>query len=386
MKVIVQTALAFSALVCHTLSDAAVLDHIKKLDEKTAVKSIRNIDFIYMINLDERPEKWKASIDRLSPYGIVPCRFSAVNGWKLSLEELDDVGLKFSPGMQGGFLGTCYHPHRNFEPDHETIQYYGQTYFCHCLSRGAIGCTLSHLSVLKDAWDSGYETIWVMEDDIDIRRDPRVLSALIDELDALVGAKNWDVLFTDRDIKDGNGNDVPNYWAGIRPDLYYVPEKNSYATRTGISQNFWKIGARSGSHSMIIRRSGIDKLLRFFTAHQIFFPYDMEYILPLGINLYCIPQDVVTNIPGGISDNGAPNYTEINSKFGFQLRRAATEFESACIAQLIQVEPASLAKERLTLFCKCLQQRRPCLTQIQGAFLPNSQISNYFGIPTATSE
>lgn len=30
---------------------------------------------------------------------------------------------------------------------------------------------LSHLSVLKDALDSGYETIWVMEDDIHIIQD-----------------------------------------------------------------------------------------------------------------------------------------------------------------------------------------------------------------------
>lgn len=302
------SVIVFFASVLGSLLEAGVMDHLKRPEEKTGVKSIRNVDMIYMINLDERPEKWKRSIDQLTPYGIYPCRFSAVNGWKLSLETLDDIGLKFAPGMQGGFLGTCYHPHRNFEQDHETIQSHGQTYFCHCLSRGAIGCTLSHLSVLKDAWDSGYETIWVLEDDIDVRRDPRLLSDLIEELDGLVGARNWDVLFTDRDIKDGNGNYVPNYWAGIRPDFYNVPGANDYAARVGVSHNFWKIGARSGSHSMVIRRSGIAKLLQFFVSHQIFFPYDMEYILPLGINLYCVTQDVVSNIPGGISDNGGPNY------------------------------------------------------------------------------
>jgi hypothetical protein len=36
----------------------------------------------------------------------------------------------------------------------------------------------------------------------------------------------------------------------------------------------------------------------------------------------------------------------MNSKFGFWPRRTATDFEPASIAQLIQVEPASLAKER----------------------------------------
>jgi acetolactate synthase-1/2/3 large subunit len=33
---------------------------------------------------------------------------------------------------------------------------------------GAIGIALSHLSILQDAYDSGYETVWVMEDDVDI--------------------------------------------------------------------------------------------------------------------------------------------------------------------------------------------------------------------------
>jgi hypothetical protein len=32
------------------------------------------------------------------------------------------------------------------------------------------------------------------------------------------------------------------------------------------------------------------------------------------------------------------HYTQMNSKVGFLLRRAAIEFQPACIAQLIQVE------------------------------------------------
>ena len=61
---------------------------------------------------------------------------------------------------------------------------------------------MSHLSILQHAYDAGFETIWVMEDDIQVMRDPRVLSERIDQLDALVGKTNWDILFTDRDIRD----------------------------------------------------------------------------------------------------------------------------------------------------------------------------------------
>jgi len=59
---------------------------------------------------------------------------------------------------------------------------------------------------------------------------------------------------------------------------------------------------------MIIRRSGIEKLLQFFKAHKVFFPYDMDYILPAGIQLFTVVDDVVANTPKAPSDNGGPNY------------------------------------------------------------------------------
>ena len=283
-------------------------DHLKKIDFSSPSHAMRNIDFICMINLEQRPEKWKMSIDQLSPYGILPFRFPAVNGWELSLETINDVGLKFSPEMTLGIQGTSYLIGGNFEPQHALIQNYGQTYFCHCMSRGAIGIALSHISVLQNAYDAGHETIWVMEDDIDLKADPRVLSDLIDRLDQLVGKGNWDILFTDRDIRDSDGRHKACYWAAIRPDFAAFTHRNDYYTRSTISDDFQKIGARWGAHSMIVRRSGMKKLLQFFKAHQIFFPYDMDFILPTGIQLYSVLEDVVSNSPKAPSDNGGANY------------------------------------------------------------------------------
>lgn len=297
----------FFLVLFHSLNSDLV-DHLKKVESKSAAYSMKGIDFIYLINLDPRPEKLKGSLDRLAPYGIHPCRFSAVNGWELSLEDLNDVGLQFSPLMEGGILGTRYPPEFDFEPSHETISECGKTYFCHCMSRGAIGIALSHISILKDAYDSGYETIWVMEDDIDVIRDPNLLSELIEELDQEVGKGNWDVLFTDRDIRDANGNYSTTYWAGRRPDYLLFTKDNDYGMKKPVGTEFIQVGARSGAHSMIIRRSGIEKLLRFFLGHQIFFPYDMEYILPRGIKLYTVTNDIVSNLPKASSDNGGPNY------------------------------------------------------------------------------
>jgi len=283
-------------------------DHLKKAPNKSTAYSFRNIDFIYLINLDQRPEKLKLSLDQLTPFQVYPYRFSAVNGWELSLETINDVGLKFSPQMDGGYLGTCYPLDGNFEPSHETIQNFGQTYFSHCLARGPIGIALSHISILQDAYDSGYETIWVLEDDIEVIQDPRILPNVIENLDKLVGHGNWDILFTDRDMRNIQGNYTTTYWAGKRPDFLQFSNVNDYTLKSQISPDFIQIGARSGAHSMILRRSGIKKLLQFFKAHQIFFPYDMEFILPPGIKLYTVSEDIVSNLPKAISDNGGPNY------------------------------------------------------------------------------
>lgn len=304
-------------------------DHFKKTEGKSENHNFCNIDFIYMINLEERPEKFERSSQELFLYGINPHRFSAVNGWELSLDDINDVGVKFSPEMNGGLLATryrlkkdgehyfpatqeCTNPlcpcNSSFIWDHnESIQCYGLTYFCHCASPGMIGIALSHLSVLQDAYDSGYETIWVMEDDIEVVRDPRILPDLIEKLDKLVGFDGWDILFTDQDTKNNDGVYVPCCSFAKRPN-FTPANPYKFIEKREISPDFRYVGARYGAYSMIVRRSGMKKLLDFFKEYQIFLPFDMDYTLPPGIRLYTLLDDVVSTRPKSSSDNGVPNY------------------------------------------------------------------------------
>jgi GR25 family glycosyltransferase involved in LPS biosynthesis len=303
-------------LLIFSFLSADIESHLKPALNKQEGCSFRNIDFIYMINLDQRPEKWEMSLEQLRSYDIEPYRFSAVNGWELSLETINDVGLKFSPLMEGGFMGTCYPLGGDYTPVHEVIQNYGQTYFCHCMARGTIGILLSHLSVIQDAYDSGYETIWVMEDDIDILQDPKIISDLIDELDQAVGIDHWDVLFTDRDIRDQNGNHRATIWGARRPDSTNFYHGNDFTENKIISPRLRKIGARYGTTSMIIRRCGMKKFLQFFKTHSVFLPYDLDLIYPRNIKLYTVLEDVVSNLPKAFSDNGSPNYLNKQSNLG----------------------------------------------------------------------
>jgi GR25 family glycosyltransferase involved in LPS biosynthesis len=281
-------------------------NHVKPALNKSHIHRMRNIDFIYMINLDQRPEKRDKSLSQLRPYEIYPYRFSAVNGWELTLDTINDVGVKYEPWMQQGMMATTY-VLQDGQPvqQHEIMQVPGRTYFVHCMGRGTIGIALSHLSILKDAYDSGYETIWVMEDDIDVLHDPRILPDLIEKLDKLVGKKGWDILFTDIDFRDRVGNHIPCTAYAPRPN--FTPnDPNKFARREVISPDFSRIGARYGAHSMIIRRSGMRKILNFIRQYSIFLPYDMDFVLPPNIKLYCLNYDVVSQLTHAISDNGTP--------------------------------------------------------------------------------
>ncbi len=287
--------------------EAGVLNHLKKIENDAECQTIRNIDFIYLINLDERPEKYQMCIDQLRPYGIDPYRFSAVYGWNLTLEQINDIGVKYRPGMDSGFMATSYLLDGNFKPQHELIAIPGRTYFTHCMARGTIGIVLSHLSVLMNAYNSGYETIWVMEDDIEVISDPSVISDLIDELDQAVGKNKWDILFTDKDIRSAKGEHIPAYGYARRPN-YKVKNLKRVENREKVSRNLRRIGARFGATSMIIRRSGIKKLLKFYKKYNVFHPYDMDFHAPEYIRLYTVLKDIVSNKTDAISDNGLHNF------------------------------------------------------------------------------
>lgn len=287
--------------------EAKLEDHFKPATGKTSGCSMRNIDFIYVINLDQRPEKFEKTVQQLAMWGIEAYRFSAVNGWELPLETVADIGVVFQPWMSTGTLGTYYEKENWKAPAHEYVYKAGRTYFCHCMSLGAMGIALSHLSVLQDAYDSGYETIWVMEDDIDILQNPLILPDMIERLDAVAGKDGWDVLFTDQDTKNSYGVYVPCTGFAWRPN-FSPTDPGRFAERVQISPDFRRIGARFGAYSMIVRRSGMKKILDFLKEYQLFLPYDIEFPLPPTIRLFTVLVDIVSFWPGSPSDNGSPAY------------------------------------------------------------------------------
>lgn len=239
-------------------------------------------------------------LNEFRPFGIEFYRFPAIYGWGLPLSVMDDLGVLFQPGMMekakesinyNGIILTD--PRTTADPEIPGEfhilgpQFYGKNCFSVSMKGGAIGCTLSHLSVLQDALDSGYQTIWVLEDDVKVCEDPHQLSSYIDQLNASVGPDNWDILYTDCITYFKGHSDINWIW---RPDISIDYSKLTKVKTIG---DFLQIGGRGNTHSMIIQRSGIKKILEFYKKHGMFVPYDQELSIVPGIRLYNLRKNLV---------------------------------------------------------------------------------------------
>lgn len=224
------------------------------------------IDCIYVINLDHRIDRWKYLNSLFEKYHLGANRVPAVNGWKFSkkqqLEATAPHGLRMSPG--------------------------------------ALGCLLSHISILKDAYDREFSLIWIMEDDAEILEDPRSLVPIISALFTI--DPEWDLLYTDKGYRLGNGRYIEEWWLDSRPNQKKRPIEY-YLTKENCNEDIMRIRSRIGTHSMIITKKGIKKILDYFTSRPIWTPIDVEIHETPNIREYCCKRDIVSNSVGMFSSD-----------------------------------------------------------------------------------
>lgn len=146
---------------------------------------------------------------------------------------------------------------------------------------------------------SGFETVWILEDDFTAKGNPHELADLIDRLDKL--ESGWDVLYTDDDcyytpsnVRAHCGSDG---W--LRPGMPMTP---SLIERKAVGEDFFKIGGRTQAHSYLVRRSGMEKILRFVKENCLFFPFDTELPTIEGLCLYNLKYDLIHGRDRSYSD------------------------------------------------------------------------------------
>jgi GR25 family glycosyltransferase involved in LPS biosynthesis len=260
--------LAFSQISAHIYENKTHIEDFLKPIEGCSKEScgIDFVDKIYVINLDERKEKWNRMKSILDQYNLKAIRFSAINGWKLPKE-------------------VAYILAGNQKPR---------------ISPGNLGCILSHLSILKHAYESDYNAVWIMEDDIVIIEEPHQLSEMILKLYEI--DLSWDILYTDIDSKDPRGDLVPSLGSDFRPNEEHLPLEY-YHNRFLVDQDIMRIFQRFGNYSYIVSRYGMKKILDYFTHIDIWTNYDIDIHYIPSIREYSSTKEIVSvHFDNGISD------------------------------------------------------------------------------------
>jgi GR25 family glycosyltransferase involved in LPS biosynthesis len=243
-----------------------LVKYLKPIEIAETESGVEGVDCIYVINLDERPEKWERMQKICSEQGLKVNRVSGINGWKL-----DD-------GIIAEISGS--YP---LEP-----------------IKGKIGCILSHLSVMKDAFDRQFNMIWIMEDDVDFLESVEKIPPLLKELSKI--DRDWDIFYTDIDFRNAKGEHVPSVDVCIRPDQYAYSAKY-YRKRKIINREIMQIHQRFGMHSVIISHRGLKKIIDYFSHVYYWSPIDVDIHYIPGIRQYSPTRDIIANWIGSpISD------------------------------------------------------------------------------------
>lgn len=227
-----------------------IVNHLKPISLTEAQSGLDQIDCIYLINLDHRPERWFRSKIFFRQWGCFINRVSAVNGWGIPQHQLDELRGPYDLKMNGG----------------------------------AVGCLLSHVSIYRDAYERGFSNIWICEDDIEFCGNIQEIPRIIKDLSKI--DPDWDLLYTDN-IIGGCGKQWP------RPGQ---PKYNRMKKGIKVGENIARVHGRFQTHSMIFSKKGIEKVLNYFSHVYIWAPIDIDLHYVPGIREYSVRENIVSFI------------------------------------------------------------------------------------------
>lgn len=114
------------------------------------------IDHIYIITINNTAENYSDTINRIIDIGLpneCTYEFMGVNGYDLNPDDLGDMGITLYPEWNARNFDEL-----PFDPDNKFWQM--------DMSKGEIGCVLSHMKIWEDAYENKYDNIIIFEDDI----------------------------------------------------------------------------------------------------------------------------------------------------------------------------------------------------------------------------
>lgn len=255
-------------LSSHILEEETTIkNYFTHLDFSPKLSGLQEVDAIYVINLDDRKEKWEDTCQKLAKYDVKFNRFPAIAGWKIPKDTW-----------------TRLWKEQGLDPEKPTLKH------------GKLGCILSHLSALQDAYDRGFKRVWILQDDIDIFDDLALIDEYIKELDQI--DPNWGLLFTDLDMRAYKNEASPLrslcITGAYRKNQQTMPE-TWYQVREDIGKNFQKIRSRYGFHSVIVSRTGMEQILNYFKHVILFSAFDIDIHFIPNLNKYGLKKPLISN-------------------------------------------------------------------------------------------
>ncbi|XP_016327210.1 procollagen galactosyltransferase 2 [Sinocyclocheilus anshuiensis] len=159
----------------HTITEA-MIDHSIKPSEFlfTPPKSQDKMGFdeIFLINLKRRLDRRERMLNTMAVLGLEATLVDAVDGKALNTSQLQALGIEMMPG-------------------------YKDPYSDRVLTRGEIGCFLSHHFTWKQVVERGLQHVLVLEDDV--RFEPQFKRRLQTIMEDIEKAQlNWDLIYVGR--------------------------------------------------------------------------------------------------------------------------------------------------------------------------------------------
>ncbi|XP_061593641.1 procollagen galactosyltransferase 2 [Cololabis saira] len=159
----------------HTITEALINHDIEPSEHVHApplTQDKMGFDEILLINLKRRLDRRTRMLKTMSSIGFRVSLVEAVDGKALNSSQLKDLGIEMLPDYKDPYSGRV-------------------------LTRGEIGCFLSHHSIWTQVIERGLQKVLVLEDDV--RFEPRFkrrIQAIMDDVDR--AQLDWDLIYVGR--------------------------------------------------------------------------------------------------------------------------------------------------------------------------------------------
>jgi GR25 family glycosyltransferase involved in LPS biosynthesis len=141
---------------------------------------------------------------------------------------------------------------------------------------------LSHLSIYKYCIKNNLNKVLIIENHAEVVGDLKDLEKIVTKVSQI--ADSWDIIYTDIDWHDSNTGNP------IIPVLAHIPQN-----REKIDNDISKIRIRYGTASFVISKTGMKKILKYFSYKHPKLPYDQILFKIPTLKIYGSNFDIITN-------------------------------------------------------------------------------------------